>query len=229
MRTTPRSARRSRGFTLVELMVGTAVGLFVVAAVTGLVVRQIGALRAVSHEARVTQELRHVAELVARDLRRAGHWEGAASGVAGDDGSAGAVNPYAFDAASSVASGEIRVRYSRDTIENGVVDGNEQFGFRLRRGAVELQLGDANWQQITDPATVVVPSFDVTPRVESTSLEAFCTEPCAVGSTTCPPGQQLAQVEIAIAGRSARDPAVVRAMRDTVAVRQASVVGRCET
>ncbi len=225
---TSRSARRSRGFTLIELMVGTAVGLFVVAAVTGLVVRQIGELRAVSHEARVTQELRHVAELVARDLRRAGHWAGAASGVASEDGSVGAANPYAFDAASSVATGEIRIRYSRDAIENGVVDGNEQFGFRLRQGAVELQLGDANWQQMTDPATVVVTSFDVTPRIESTSLDAFCTEPCAVGNTSCPPRQEVAQVEIAVTGRSAVDAAVVRSLRATAGVRQASVIGRCE-
>ena len=36
--------------------------------------------------------------------------------------------------------------------ENGIVDSNERFGFRLRNGAIEMQLGDGNWQALTDPA-----------------------------------------------------------------------------
>ena len=67
--------------------------------------------------------------------------------------------------------------------ENGSVDGNERFGFRLRSGAIELQLGDGNWQALTDPATLTVTAFEVEPRTEETSLERFCAEPCAAGSS----------------------------------------------
>ena len=47
-------------------------------------------------EARLMQDLRTTAELVARDLRRAGHWSAAASGVRVDgDVAAPLANPHA--------------------------------------------------------------------------------------------------------------------------------------
>lgn len=224
----PRSSSSQRGLSLVELLVATAVGLIVVAAASALVAREVGEHRALRREARLTQELRHAAEIVARDLRRTGWWRGAASGVGGDDGVAGAANPYAFVAASAVEATAIRVRYSRDAAENGVVDGNEQFGFRLRNGAIELQLGETNWQALTDPATVTVTAFTVASRVEETSLAAFCVEPCPTGSTVCPPRQQVVHLEIAVAGRSPDDAAVVRQVRAGARLRHTPIVGRCE-
>ena len=40
---------------------------------------------------------------------------------------------------------------------------NEQFGFRLRNGALEMQLGAGNWQALTDSGTVTVTAFSATP------------------------------------------------------------------
>ena len=222
------SRQRQRGFGLVELLVATAVGLVVVAATSALVVREVGEHRVLRREARLTQELRHAADIVARDLRRAGWWAGAASGIAAGDGNAGAANPYAFTAASGIAAGEVHLRYSRDAVENGTVDANERFGFRLRGGAIELQLGATNWQALTDPQVVAVTRFDVTPRITETSLASFCAEPCAAGSTTCPPRQQVVHVEVAITGRSIDDAAVVRQVRTGARLRHAPVVGGCE-
>ena len=217
-----------RGLGLVELLVGTAVGLLVVAATSALVVREVGEHRALRREARLTQELRHAADIVARDLRRAGWWAGAASGIAADDGVAGVANPYAFAASSAIAASAVQVRYSRDAVENGVVDANERFGFRLRNAAIELQLGETNWQALTDPQTVAVTAFIITPRIEETSLASFCAEPCATGSIVCPPRQQVIHVEVAIAGRSADDAAVRRQVRAGARLRHTPVIGGCE-
>ena len=52
-----------------------------------------------------------------------------------------------------------------------IVDGNEQFGFRLRNGAIEPQLGEANWQALTDPATLIVTSLEVFAAGRGNSLE----------------------------------------------------------
>jgi type IV pilus assembly protein PilW len=221
-------ARRHRGLSIVELLVGTAVGLVVVAAATTVVTDNARENRAVQIEARLMQDLRTAADIVARDLRRAGYWAASASGVRADDGSAPAANPYAAVGPDAAASDGVRLGFSRDAVENDAVDGNERFGFRLRNGALELQLGDGNWQAMTDPATLTVTAFEVTPVLEEASLADFCIEPCAVVSTACPPRQQVRRIDVAIAGRATSDARVLRRVQGAVRLRNAAVVGSCE-
>jgi len=223
-----RTRRSSRGLSIVELLVGTAVGLVVVAAGTSVVTHNARENRALTIEARLMQDLRTAADIVARDLRRAGYWAGSASGVRSDDGSVVVANPYALVTPETAASDAVRLSFSRDVSENGTVDGNERFGFRLRNGAIELQLGDGNWQALTDPATLTVTTFEVEPRTEETSLERFCDQPCAIGSTTCPPRQQVRSFAVAIAARAVVDASVQRSVVAGARLRNVSVVGSCE-
>lgn len=219
---------RSRGMSLIELLVGTAIGLVIVAAGTMIVVSNVRENRALVIEARLMQDLRTAADIVSRDLRRAGYWAASASGVRGDDGSAMVANPYAAVTPENAASDAASLSFSRDASENGMVDSNEQFGFRLRNGAIELQLGESNWQALTDPATLAVTTFSVEPRTEETSLARFCAEPCAAGSTTCPPRQQIKSFAVAISGRSTLDRSVRRSVQSAVRLRNVSVIGSCE-
>ena len=223
-----RSPRRSRGLSIVELLVGTAVGLVIVAAATTVVTRHARENRALAIESRLVQDLRTAADIVARDLRRAGYWGASASGVRSDDGSAVLANPYALVTPDTAASDAVRLAFSRDASENGSLDGNERFGFRLRNGAIELQLGDGNWQALTDPVTLTVTGFEVEPRIEETSLERFCDQPCAIGSTTCPPRQQVRSFAVAIAARAVVDASVRRSVVAGARLRNVSVVGSCE-
>ena len=213
---------------MVELLVGTTVGLVIVAAGTTVVTRHARENRALAIESRLMQDLRTAADIVARDLRRAGYWGASASGVRSDDGSAVLTNPYALVTPEAAASDAVRLSFSRDASENGTVDGNERFGFHLRNGAIELQLGDGNWQALTDPATLTVTAFEVEPRTEETSLERFCAEPCAAGSATCPPRQQVRSFAVAIEAQAVADPAVRRSVRAGARLRNGSVVGSCE-
>jgi type IV pilus assembly protein PilW len=219
--------RRCRGFSMVELLVGTAVGLLVVAAASVLVSQHMRDARALASETRLMQDLRSAADMVSRDLRRAGYWGHAASGVAGDDGLPVAANPYADISPAASASDATSFRYSRDATENDLVDDNEQFGFRLHNGAIELELGDANWQALTDATTLTVTTFAIVPRIEETSLAAFCTEPCLAGSTTCPPKQQVKSFALSISGRSSVDAGVVRSVQGEVHLRNVPIVGSC--
>lgn len=219
--------QRCSGLSLVELLVGTAVGLLVVAAASTLVVHHVRESRALTIETRLMQDLRTAVDIVARDLRRAGYWAGAGSGVAARDGSVGAANPYAATSPEVAASDTVRLRYSRDAAENDSVDSNEQFGFRLRNDAIEMQLGDANWQSLTDAGTLRITEFNVEPSIEESSLAAFCAGPCAAGDATCPPRQQTRRFAVRISGLSTLDPAVRRSLRAEARVRNGTVVGSC--
>jgi prepilin peptidase dependent protein B len=216
-----------RGVSLIELLVGTAVGLLVAAAAGSVLGTQHGAAQRVQNEARLMQDLRATAELLGRDLRRAGHWSAAAAGVRSDE-TAVLVNPHAAIAPASAASDAVALSFSVDGGDGTSVADHERFGFRLRAGAVEVQLGARNWQALNDPQTLVVTAFQVEPRVDEVSLAAFCEQGCASGSTTCPPRQQVRSFVITLAGRAPRDAQVTRALRSTVRARNDIVTGSCQ-
>lgn len=71
-RAAPAPRARQRGLSLVELMVGIAVGLFVVAGAIGVVTTQLGDNRRLLLETQVQQDLRATADIITRELRRAG-------------------------------------------------------------------------------------------------------------------------------------------------------------
>jgi prepilin peptidase dependent protein B len=218
---------RSRGMSMIELLVGSAIGLLVAAAAGSVVSAHHGEARRQQIEGRLMQDLRGAAELVGRDLRRAGYWSAAASGVRGDD-AAVLANPHAAIAPAGAASDGVALSFSTATGDATAVDDSERFGFRLRAGAIEVQLGARNWQALSDPGTLLVTSFTVEPRLDEVSLAAFCEQPCATGSTICPPRQQVRSYAIALAARSPIDARVTRSLQSSVRARNDRVVGSCE-
>lgn len=221
------SRMSSRGVSIVELLVASAIGLIVVAAAGSVVAAHHAAARRMQTEARLMQDLRTAAGLVARDLRRAGHWSAAASSVRRGDEPLLA-NPHAAITPATSAASAVALSFSTVDSDLTAVDDSDRFGFRLRGGAIEMQLGARNWQALTDPATLVVTAFDVEPRLEEAALGTFCERPCAAGSATCPPRQQVRSFAITLAGRAATDPQVTRSLRSTVRTRNDVVVGSCE-
>jgi type IV pilus assembly protein PilW len=218
---------QQRGLSLVELLVGLVLGLFIAAAAATLLAAQLREQRSLAVENRLMQDLRTASDVVVRDLRRAGYWGAAASGIWTPGASGVTVNPYATLSPAAAASDAANFRYSRDAVENHIVDSNEEFGLRLRSGAIELLLGAGNWQSLTDAGTLVVTGFSIAPTTQEVSLEAHCTAPCAAGSTTCPPRQQVRSLAVVVRARSAVDPSVVRSLRSEVRVRNDAVTGAC--
>ena len=212
---------------LVELMVGIAVGLFVVAAAALMVSGQLTENRKLLLETQLQQDLRATLDIITRDLRRAGYWAAATDGVWSVDAPAAVANPYVALAPGAAASDAVSFRYSRDTVENNLVDSNEQFGFRLRNGALEMQLGAGNWQALTDAGTLVVTAFSVTPGVQEISLQHLCDVPCPPASVTCPPRQQVRSLAVVLSARSATDASVTRSLHSTVRLRNDAVSGAC--
>lgn len=206
--------------TLVELMIGLAIGLVVTTGCLLLWASQLREERSRLAGTWLTQDLRAALALMTRDLRRAGYWGAAPTAIASGDGPAPA-NPYA---ALSTSAGAIAYRYTLDPLENGSVDPNEQFGFRLRSGVLEMQLGSGNWQALTDSATLVVTTFRVEPMAQTLDLSDFCARPCT--SAGCP-RQELRGLELTIVARLPNDATVTRGVRERVSLRNDLTSGEC--
>lgn len=230
---------RQRGITLVELMVGIAVGLFIVAAASFMLSNQLEDNRRLILDTQLQQDLRSATDLVSRDLRRAGYWGNAEKGV-WLRGVAGAANPYTDIVASEGEEGgsEATYTYSLDAQqtpavpENDVVDGYDNSGFRLKDGAIELLLG--RWQQVTDPETLKITNFKIKLTKQNIELERVCVKTRADGGVCggggiCPPVQEVREFVVRIDGEATNDATVKRSMRSTVRVRNDLINGQCPT
>jgi prepilin peptidase dependent protein B len=223
------SHKKQRGLSLVELMVAIAIGLIVIAVALNFFSRHLRESRAVQVELRLMQDLRSASDLIARDLRRAGHWGNAAAGVWQRNSEAATANPYAF---VTIASNDVAFNFSRDAVDNNTVDTNEQFGFRLRSGVVEFLLGNGNWQALSDANTVTVTSFTVTPSVQHVSLEGMCATACSAADSaaaTCPAQQHIRSLNIALVGQAVSDAKVKRSVQNVVRLRNDAITGKCST
>ena len=216
-----------RGISLVELLVGMAVGLLVTAGGVMLLTGNLRDNRSLLLEARLMQDLRTASDMVSRNLRRAGAWGAASAGVWTPGASSLLANPYTALATDPAAADSVTFQYSRDATENHSVDSNEQFGFRLRAGVLEMRLGGAGWQAMTDANVITVTRFSVTPTLQPISLEGSCARPCPAGSATCPPQQWVRSYGLQIGGRSVADASVARHLASSVRLRNDPVTGAC--
>ncbi|MBC7956050.1 MAG: prepilin-type N-terminal cleavage/methylation domain-containing protein, partial [Cytophagales bacterium] len=73
--------RHQQGLSIVELMVGMAIGLVIVAAALFALTHHLRTNQSLLIEARLMQDLRTASDLIARDLRRAGPLTQPAGGV----------------------------------------------------------------------------------------------------------------------------------------------------
>lgn len=213
-----RAQRRQRGLTLVELMVGIAVGLFVVAAASMLVSTQLNDNRHLLLETQLQQDLRAAADIITRELRRAGHWQAAQQALATAAAPAVA-NPHtalmrSVDQAvvDGEPTGEVRYQLNSSTGVTG------PFGFKHEGHALKTLLAGAGWQELTDPNTLRVTAFSVTPRF-GPAMRLPCPHLCADGTADCWPTTTVRELVVDIEGQSAVDPAVQRSLRTVVRLR----------
>lgn len=210
----PRHPQRQTGLSIVELLVGSTIGLFLVGGAAKLFIDSIGDTRRMIIETRVNQDLRAAADLMARDLRRAGYWQAALAGAVYP----AMLNPYRGTTPTSTATNSTTYAFSRDATENNTLDGNESFGFRLQNNAIETRVGSGTWQQVTDPGAVTVTQFTVTPVQRVVPVGQYCTPACAAGSAGCP-SLVVRRFDIVLQGQAPSDANVRREIRESVRLR----------
>ncbi|MDC8772934.1 PilW family protein [Roseateles albus] len=230
------------GFSLVELMVGIAIGMIVVAGASVMMTNQLAEHRRLTLETQVQQDLRAAADLMLRDLRRAGSWAAPQNGVWSPGAAAAPVaNAYAAtslttDSGSSV----LEYSYSRhkdrnrstsvaiaDPEDNLMSSSTEKFGFKIEDGGIlKFRIGD-RWQPLTDVNVLVITAFDVDLSEQQIILEDLCSTACPASSTTCPPKQSLRRIDISLTGHAFHDSRVERTIKLTSRVRNDQLIGAC--
>jgi len=220
-----RLARAQRGLGLVELMVGIAIGLFVVSAAIGLAVTHLDNNRRLQLEVQLQQDMRAAVDIVARELRRAGMTSSPAAFVATPTQAGG---PSGREAVTPAAGWANAVVFSYER-QPAIVVG--PFGFRLgaagagqnARGVVQTLLTGGGWQELTDPQVIDVVDFRVTAR-PAAPLPVVCPRECAGGGTACWPTVTVREYLVELGARAVHDPRIERRL-DTVVRLRNDLVG----
>lgn len=231
--TNARYRGRQSGVSIVELLVGVAIGLIIIAAASTVFVSLLVDSRSVVAGLRVNNNLRGALVLIERDLRRAGFWDNSMAGTT-TTALASTPNPNSAVVASS---GQVLYSISRDKAVNPArtdaaqvngLDSDESFGFRISqdgqaRGVLEMLIG-ANWNQISDPATINITALTITDNTQSVDISAACPNGCVSGSC---PEVRVRNFDVAITGGSVRNPEIVRTLRTSVRIRNERTTGAC--
>ena len=167
---------RQKALTLVELMIALLITAVVIAAVLGVYSAVVKHGRATVEQGHLENELQRVVRTLARDVRRAGYWSGAATS---------ATNPYMQAGTDITVNGSndcILLTYDHNddgtlpAVSSGTDD--ERYGFRLSGGAIQFRQNSAAfdcaaaanaWTNLTNPNIITVTTFSVTLNEDAVS------------------------------------------------------------
>lgn len=150
-----------RGHTLSELLIASAIGIFILGGLLHTHALHTGEARSLLAEARLHRALAEAAALITGELRRAGYWSRAREILNG------ASNGYTD--IRIIDEDCILYSYEREANSSDGVPGNdERFGLRLRGGALQMKSSDSCgaggcadceggvWWAMADPASITV-------------------------------------------------------------------------
>lgn len=210
------SSRQQGGLSLVEMMVGVAVGLIVVAGASLLMSTQLGENRRLLVETQLQQDMRASMDIITRELRRIGTQSEslALQGLWVAGGGTAQKNPYAESPSATVSAVPV------DNLVFGYYQpgvGPADFGFKLENNTVKSRIG-ANWQELTDPNVLKVTTFAITPQ-NSTLLRLPCPKLCPDTTTDCWPQVQVREFQVSMIAEASNVPGVNRSITSNVRLR----------
>jgi type IV pilus assembly protein PilW len=224
-----RPASAQKGFSLIELMIGVTLGLFLLAGAVTMFVSNISGSHTLLLEARINQDLRASLDLMERDIRRTGYWSNAISGVLlGATATATTTNPYGSITCSNCGatstSAQLTYSYTKDNTENNTLDSNEQFGYRLSSGKLQMQTSSGTWQDMTDSNILTITSFGITESITAIDVSNACTTTTNMVVT---PTLYVRRYDISITGQAVSNTAITRTLRSSVRPRNDYITGAC--
>ena len=248
-----RPARRAppaRGISIVELMVGITISLFILAGASMVLTSQLDSNRRLLLEAQLQQDLRTTADMISRDVRRAGYWGRSFCNIwpASRDDLVNCAQPNPYNTitpdAAPAPDGTDQLVYDRSTdaegsasfnADDGLVDGEanrprERVGFKWNQGSgtIEYMVGANNWQTLTDPAVMRVTQFNMV--LTRRALPAPCAGVgCQAQGPLCggPMSVQSRDLSFTIVAQAVHDPSVQRSLRENVRLRNSIPVEQC--
>ncbi len=220
------AARDQRGLSLVEMMVGIAIGLFVVAGATVLAGTQLGENRRLISETQLQQDMRAALDIMTREVRRSGSsstpdrlmWSSGLPNRMPDP------NVFVLDTLAFNSGGDtIRYKYLRSGVPV------QTSRFRLSDGKIQQAIDRASGttiQDVTDRNTMLVESLVVTPQY-GPEVQLPCPKLCPGNTQDCWPTSRVIGVSIsmtAIPGNETSGSATIRrTMQSQVRLRNDAV------
>ena len=211
---------------IVELMVGVTIGLIIVAAASLLMSTQLVENRKLLTETQLQQDLRATADIMTRELRRAGSLpEFPISLVPAVIETVWTRNLEAqrnpFNVATTSTS---TVAFKYAPSENVTTVGQSQY--RLTGGVIETLLpGSASPQALTDTNVMEVTDFNVSLAPTAAAVVRLpCPNLCPDNTTDCWPTVEVREIDFEIRARARRDHSVLRAISSRVRVRNDNVI-----
>jgi len=207
----PRQASPDRGMSLVELMVGITVGLFIVAAATTLMANQLSDNRKLLVETQIQQDLRASMDIITRQLRRAGALDilQAQTGLANAAGTGGAKSDHTNILPLPAGT---EFSFYRNASDAG------PYGFKLEANTIKTRVSDGGWPELTDSNVMKVTAFSVTPVVVASAVLP-CPKLCADGTAACWPQLVVRDYTVTIRAEAKNDITVQRTMSSRVRLR----------
>lgn len=214
--------RHQVGLSIVELMVGVAVGLIVVAAAAMMTSTQLSNNRRMLLEVQVQQDLRAAVDTITREVRRAGA-RGQAYKYVWTEEVPGALSGTGTEVATVLSSspGAIQYAYERAGVLSNAASGFDISGDKLRFNSPNL----GGWSELTDAKALTVTAFTVTetlqdeptPPAPSPEERMPCPKLCPpANDTSCWPVIEVRQYGLSVTATATSDAAVARSMRTVV-------------
>jgi prepilin peptidase dependent protein B len=218
--------RPMTGMSIVEMMIGITIGLFILAGSAFVMTSQVTDNRKLLLEAQLNQDLRAVAIFLENDLRRANYYGGTFRHVWASDPALVAYNPYNTLVPAST-DGSSSIKYARSLDDRGgnsapgndAVDAAEMVTVALNTStnAIDMTLGNGSPQALTDSNVVKV--TDLSFRVQYKDLPVPCGAACPVNAGNCRLTQRQRIVSFKIIAQAVHDPSVKRSMQESVRLR----------
>jgi len=158
--------QNQQGYTLVELIIASAIGLVSVTTLASFVGMGIGMNAQALLRSRLVEEVNMIASLIEREVKRAGYSATSERQLLGQ-------TPLVFSNHFTLSAFHDEpesscILYSYDADENGIQDtdnGSELFGFRLHDKAIEIRQGgascdDGGWHDLSDPQQIEITQFE---------------------------------------------------------------------
>jgi len=222
MRVRPHLPRR--GLSLVELMVGITIGLFVVAAASIVVTTQLRENSQLLAETQLQQDLRAGADIIAREVRRSGFSEVSEKSVWNPG--TGTSRPSDYQQLTVVAGNQGSVRYDYRRADTTV----GPFRYWVDNGVIKTQMSPlVPAQELTDKNVLFVEVLNVV-LASSNPVRLPCPNECSLPAPAgqpdnyCWPTAAVRDITVSITGRAVSDPSVRRTINSQVRLRNDHVV-----
>lgn len=218
------------GFTLIELMIGAAVSLVVMAGVANVFVSTVKSSSETLKASKLNQDLQAIMNIMTDDIRRTGYWNSLASGAA-------PINQFTDTENLYLNNTEDCILYSYDNDTDGAIpaqpiNSNERYGFKLDEGNIKMRRSghnmtdceDGYWNRLNDERTEEItaltfsPDFKCINKDDHTTVTTACSSP-PPGTTSGETLVEVRHIKISMTGTLKGDNTVTKNIESSVRIR----------